>query len=1759
MLVIKLNSEEPDSVVDEIIGLWSNSRLNSSQDEKISYNLLKISLLLQDLRERLIIACIECVQKGLIRDRIGIYCISEIRIALLSHNNSESYCKSDHITEVANICIKPFLDISENSSSNYDIQQCKMCLDLIPCCINVLFCLRKRYNTDATISETKIVESLLSPSSPWTKEAYLPLLNVCIEIYPYLKKRFVEKIQKLLIEYIRNIHNCSTMTSKLKETLTDDYAGIMCVCLQFLEKSNDIDWINIFRILYNNIPTRGVNQVEVLLEQFLTLSPAISRVIIDTTEDLAVMMCKSICMKTFKNRQKSSTHVDYDGIPLLTIYDLRLLLLITHVLCSNNGINGELALPNILTWTDAGTDNTNVRTSRAIMVLLLALSIILIHDKEVLPDDADRAVQSMLTSSVISSSSSSSSSTAATEVAASLVLATTVTVESLNSTTSLNTIVLQNSKKILLVALRYNNHQMMNWISSMRSLEIITVCLNMGCHSYLTHSIISELVKPCAPATIIIDLSCEQLLVHWLLVIFENIEVSRPSLLSATTRGIIASITKVSTFETNRLKAHENNIIYTSLVAAKSFLLELFDAMCTRYPECISNLHQHIQNHILSFTSSLPVTSLTHAMTSITRVCYLSAPIFGYILSCYRKNLLHKDVSNKVFAVNGLIQLLEACSVELSVTSSTDIVPTLLYALSFPLYCRRMLYHALIAIALNTRVSIQRAILLPLQQKLMAILSPYYTRNSNHDSDDDDIEDANEHKSMVDPFKCIEVVRTIKGAYKSIINEDLSSILVAMWAIEMKVNPNHAKNAILDIANIIININSNINHEYDEEVDQATNNSLIYPYLLGIINFLKHGMVYKKTSYFDQNSYQQALILSTFNMLVGLLRCLQLAVTELQNLEQIMTSSIYDSIQVVQAIVELVLEVSYSNKSTTIEFSQNIKGRGYAALCAETIEQYAGYDKIKEKIIVQGNGIVVPTSVIIKTLEYSSENVTSILDHDTNMKFPFTICIGALSYACYEAGSHGLYGNGEELHNLFTSVITVYKKVASLTVEDNLLQIAIDRSKELIKEKNRSRLSHDYDSGSDDSMEAGQSEENGLNTYASIPLQILPDNPVGTEESSPKPASDDCKSSMQYPLLQKIMGSLVHRHSNPDLIDRWDIDYHQTEPKSTIVDSKSKRLQDKVWNYTRNSIFILRNEILWSLNNIVQLMNRNCLHMLTVERRIEISNYLASELLLAVKDGLTVRTFRAYLDVMSSLACIVPSTRSTNVAHAECIISTTFDILRNSSHCHEVLSASLDSLGSCLLEILSLIDSSHASLIQKTIKVLVMFCGWRNSLQKFEKFLAVEKEVTPHAPLERVADNDSDDEFSDEDNVHEKRANEKGSNIRKDNHAVIICEIIHTMDGIVSVVGSNSKKMDKYYSSHVTITLDKGPACLTLPTNTSIHNIYYITSIISRSIFNLFGSTNEVENKSLNSILERISGRRKGPVFASATRFVSKCNQDCTKIVRLLQHHTKLHQNNRQNRTNLNFYSDGSESELEGSDAADPSQINADLSKNIKSIDSTSNTIATRPYQPSYFLHALLEQVDPIKLLHCREYLDHTSSAGSAFVKYAHSLALKIDELQWKLLHILNEMDKGNAWKNIEAVCSTPINLYNTLQLIDSNGRVLLSKMNKTKLNYNKKVDSNRKNKRNREDESENEESDAFDSDEEENVIPDDSDDEEYKVGRGNRDNKLSKRSQMSIDFYSSSGNKQNKRLRSRNQVIDDWLEGEGGDDAFADLEDFIE
>ena len=73
---------------------------------------------------------------------------------------------------------------------------------------------------------------------------------------------------------------------------------------------------------------------------------------------------------------------------------------------------------------------------------------------------------------------------------------------------------------------------------------------------------------------------------------------------------------------------------------------------------------------------------------------------------------------------------------------------------------------------------------------------------------------------------------------------------------------------------------------------------------------------------------------------------------------------------------------------------------------------------------------------------------------------------------------------------------------------------------------------------------------------------------------------------------------------------------------------------------------------------------------------------------------------------------------------------------------------------------------------------------------------------------------------------------------------------------------------------------------------------------------------------------------------------------------------------------------------------------------------------------------------------------------------------------------------------------------------------------------------------------------DNYDPEEDESrmEIEEDSSDEAFEVGRSVSPKKKRKKRNV----------KRKKRLRSRNEYIDDGLEDEDGDDHFADLEDFV-
>jgi hypothetical protein len=151
------------------------------------------------------------------------------------------------------------------------------------------------------------------------------------------------------------------------------------------------------------------------------------------------------------------------------------------------------------------------------------------------------------------------------------------------------------------------------------------------------------------------------------------------------------------------------------------------------------------------------------------------------------------------------------------------------------------------------------------------------------------------------------------------------------------------------------------------------------------------------------------------------------------------------------------------------------------------------------------------------------------------------------------------------------------------------------------------------------------------------------------------------------------------------------------------------------------------------------------------------------------------------------------------------------------------------------------------------------------------------------------------------------------------------------------------------------------------------------------------------------------------------------------------------------------------------------------------------------------------------------------------------------DQLLWQLRQLVGELDRprrtsrrsGSDGGCEESDLGVPSHLKEPLLALDSAGRELLRRV----------------------------------KEQEEDSDDDDDDDENNQGGlhnggsRSNGNGKAGERSSRGNNALRASqqlgragGDRRarSKRLRSRNTVVDDWLHEEGGDDAYADLEDFL-
>ena len=177
--------------------------------------------------------------------------------------------------------------------------------------------------------------------------------------------------------------------------------------------------------------------------------------------------------------------------------------------------------------------------------------------------------------------------------------------------------------------------------------------------------------------------------------------------------------------------------------------------------------------------------------------------------------------------------------------------------------------------------------------------------------------------------------------------------------------------------------------------------------------------------------------------------------------------------------------------------------------------------------------------------------------------------------------------------------------------------------------------------------------------------------------------------------------------------------------------------------------------------------------------------------------------------------------------------------------------------------------------------------------------------------------------------------------------------------------------------------------------------------------------------------------------------------------------------------------------------------------------------------------------------------LTPSDKAGVASVGRQVAVVLhRLDQLLWKLRGVVAELDRPRRSSRHTSGVSDltlPDDLREPLLKVDSAGRQLLRDLLEQEERDGRRFEGS-------------------DEDEEVYLPPEVTGKRKRSAGASDRIAGLashlgslaSTSGTSNTSGHSIGGRGQSKRLRSRNKVVDEWLDEEGGDDAYADLEDFL-
>ncbi len=181
-------------------------------------------------------------------------------------------------------------------------------------------------------------------------------------------------------------------------------------------------------------------------------------------------------------------------------------------------------------------------------------------------------------------------------------------------------------------------------------------------------------------------------------------------------------------------------------------------------------------------------------------------------------------------------------------------------------------------------------------------------------------------------------------------------------------------------------------------------------------------------------------------------------------------------------------------------------------------------------------------------------------------------------------------------------------------------------------------------------------------------------------------------------------------------------------------------------------------------------------------------------------------------------------------------------------------------------------------------------------------------------------------------------------------------------------------------------------------------------------------------------MLASVGESNKSQALRLAARFITRCNRDCARLLKgVTTHHRGVAQTasglkRTHSHSSNSFGHSGDNSGGNRTDWTDarprkrqkqqPSYGFSDSDEEAETLPASSlPSAAVTPDpapNPQYaFLHALLTVVSPACLMGAKDWISHRTGAPGPSDKHAHALVFRIEELEWRMLLLVQEMDRG--------------------------------------------------------------------------------------------------------------------------------------------------